>query len=158
MTFNFHKAYPYSIGFEEMWKQLDNFNDAVKKVPAVSWPPYNIKKVSENKYCIELAVVGFAKSNIDITIDNGKLIIAGNNESDKTSNPDYLFKGIADRAFMRAFSISDTVEINNAELLNGMLKIWLENVIPENRKPRKVNINDGSAASTTKREKTLLTE
>lgn len=159
MTFDFYKVYPFSIGFENMWKQLDNFDNMIKKVGGgvQAWPPYNIKKVSENKYCIELAVAGFSKSNIDITINDGKLIVAGNTESDKT-DANYVFKGIANRAFMRAFNISDTIEINNAELLNGMLKIWLENVIPESKKPRKVDIKDGSAASTAKYEKTLLTE
>ena len=151
-TFDLHKfGGPFSIGFEEMFKRLDQFNSSVAKTMP-GYPPYNIKKVDDNKYTIELAVAGFSKSDIDLEIDGGTLTISGQTKSDDTN---YLYKGIADRAFKRQFQLADTVEVKNADLVNGMLKIWLENIIPESKKPKKIDIND---EKTTQSSKQLLSE
>jgi len=119
---------------------------ASKAIPG--YPPYNILKVDENKYCIEMAVAGFGKQNLDIEVADSILTITGNfkssEESDKENkNPiTYLYKGIADRAFSRKFTLADTVEVKNAELINGMLRLILENIIPEEKKPKKVEISE----------------
>lgn len=148
-TFDFHKFDPFSIGFDKVWDRLDQFNSSLSKtIPG--YPPYNIKKVEDNKYTIELAVAGFSKSDIDLEIDGGTLTISGQTKSDETN---YLYKGIADRAFKRQFQLADTVEVKNADLVNGMLKIWLENIIPENKKPKKIDINSSEETS-----KQFLTE
>ena len=129
------------IGFDDVTKRIRNFNENIAKtIPG--YPPYNVKKVDENKYVIELAVAGFGKSDIEITIEDGVLKISGSTKTDDSTN--YLYKGIAERAFTRTFSLADTVEVKNADLINGMLKIWLNNVIPESKKPRKVDINGES--------------
>jgi molecular chaperone IbpA len=85
-----------------------------------------------------MAVAGFGESEIDITIDGGKLIVKGNVEAETDTSNDFLFKGIATRAFTRAFAIDDQIEVKNAELFNGMLKIALERLVPEEQKPKKV--------------------
>jgi len=128
----------FFVGYEPMIKRMEEAHAALSKsIP--NYPPYNILKVDDNKYVIEMAVAGFGKQNLDIEIQDGTLIISG---SSAQAADEYIYKGIADRSFTRKFSIADTVEIKNADLFNGMLKIWLENIIPDAKKPKKVEIND----------------
>lgn len=132
---------PFAVGFDSVLKRLND--TAVSMTKTATFPPYNIKKVDENKYVIELAVAGFSKSNIEITIEDDTLKISGKtdtNSNNESSN--YLYKGIAERAFTRSFTLADTIEVKNADLINGMLRVWLENYIPEHKKPRKVNITN----------------
>jgi len=128
----------YFVGFEEHQAHMQKLHaDVTKNIPG--YPPYNIKKTGDNTYSIELAIAGFVQSEIDIEIDGGKLIVKGNaalREDDKEEN--FLFKGIANRSFTRAFAIDDQIEVKNAELFNGMLKIILERLVPEEKKPKKV--------------------
>jgi molecular chaperone IbpA len=106
----------------------------------IKYPPYNIKKVDENRYVIELAVAGFGKADIDIELQEGKLSILG--KCDSAESTEYLYKGIAERGFKREFTLADNVEVKSSSLANGMLKIWLEAFIPEEKKPKKVKIED----------------
>ena len=130
----------FSVGFDRMFDELTR-----NQTQQSNYPPYNIVKVDENNYVIELAVAGFGKQNIDIEIANNTLVIKGGltlDQLDPGTNLTYLYKGIADRAFTRKFTLADTVEVKNAELINGMLKLWLENIIPEEKKPKKIDIVD----------------
>ena len=130
----------FFVGFEDSAKQFQALHDDLtKNIP--NYPPYNIRKNAENSYTIEIAVAGFGESEIDVTIDGGKLIVKGNVDTatDKIED-NFLFKGIANRAFTRAFAIDDHIEVKNAELFNGMLKIALERLVPENQKPKKVKV------------------
>jgi len=111
--------------------------EMTKNIP--NYPPYNIYKADENKYVIELAVAGFGKQDIEITLDNDKLVVKGEAKDDTQA---FLYKGIATRAFTRSFAIDDQVVVNNASMVNGMLKIFLERIIPEHKKSRKVEISD----------------
>lgn len=130
----------FFVGFEDSAKQLQTLHaDLTKNIP--NYPPYNIRKNDENSYTIEIAVAGFGESEIDVTIDGGKLIVKGNVDAATEALEDnFLFKGIATRAFTRAFAIDDHIEVKNAELFNGMLKIALERLIPEEQKPKKVKV------------------
>jgi molecular chaperone IbpA len=124
--------------------------DLTKNIP--NYPPYNIRKNDENSYTIEIAVAGFGQNEIDIEIDGGKLVVKGNVDAATDALEDnFLFKGIATRAFTRAFAIDDHIEVKNAELFNGMLKIALERLVPEEAKPKKVPVK-------TKGEKKFLAE
>lgn len=125
-----------SIGFDDMFKRLADFSETLPKIP--TYPPFNVKKTDENTYVIEMAVAGFGKQDIEVVLENGTLTVKGQVTSDDVG--DYLHKGIADRAFTRKFSLADTVEVKNADLVNGMLKIWLERFIPEHAKPKKIDI------------------
>lgn len=108
-----------------------------------TYPPFNLKKTEENKYVIEMAVAGFAKQDIEITLEDNKLVIKGSASADnKDSGHEYLHLGLANRAFTRQFTLADNVEINDAEMINGMLKIWLEHIIPEEKKPRKIELKE----------------
>jgi molecular chaperone IbpA len=139
----------FFVGFEQPMAQMQKLHtDLTKNIP--NYPPYNIRKNAENSYTIEIAVAGFAQNEIDIEIDGGKLIVKGNVTSTEPEN-NFLFKGIATRAFTRAFAIDDQIEVKDAEYFNGMLKIALERMIPETQKPKKVPVK-------TKSEKQVLNE
>jgi molecular chaperone IbpA len=130
----------FFVGFDDQFNRLAKMHDDLtKNIP--NYPPYNIKKVDDNKYVIELAVAGFSQSEIEIEFVDDKLIVKGNAKEDETQ--DYLFKGIATRNFTRAFALNDQIEIKGAGLLNGMLQIVLERIIPEHKKPRKIEVSDG---------------
>lgn len=128
------------VGFDEQFEQFQRLHDDLtKNIP--NYPPFNIRK-SGNTYTIELAVAGFAENEIDITIDGGKLIVKGNAASNDSD--EFLFKGIANRAFTRAWAIGDQYEVKDAELFNGMLKIALDRLIPEEKKAKKVPVKAGT--------------
>ena len=141
----------FFVGFDDQIRQMQKLHDDVtKNIP--NYPPYNIKKVDDTHYVIEMAVAGFGQQDIEIEIDGGKLVVKGNVSADTAEQEDnFLFKGIAARAFTRAFALNDQVEVKDAELFNGMLKIALERLIPEEKKPKKVEVK-------TRGEKTLLNE
>ena len=144
---NFSKMF---IGADKMFQTLNRVHEeTLKGIPG--YPPYNIVKVDDNKYVIEMAVAGFGKQNIDIEIANNTLTVKGGltlDQLDPATPMQYLYKGIADRSFTRKFTLADTVEVKNAELINGMLKLWLENIIPEEKKPKKVDIVDKNSPTT----------
>jgi molecular chaperone IbpA len=135
--FDFSKQFNTTIGFEPILKRLAEMSEAFPKVP--TYPPFNIKKVDENKYILEMAVAGFGKQDIEIELEDGNLTVKGSVTSDEA---DYLYKGIAERAFTRQFTLADSVEVKNADLINGMLKIWLERFIPEEKQPKKIPIGE----------------
>lgn len=139
----------FFVGFDEQFNRLAKLHDEVaKNIP--NYPPYNIRKTGDNTYSIELAVAGFGKSEIDIELAEDKLIVRGNATEDNSDN--FLFKGIANRAFTRTFALDDQIEVKDAEMVNGMLKIFLERIIPEHKKPKKIAVKE--KADTTQ----LLTE
>ena len=147
----------FFVGYEPMLKRFEEAQTTLSKV-IPNYPPYNIVKVDDNKYVIEMAVAGFGKHNLDLEFQDGSLVVSGSTTIGDENNQ-YLYKGIADRSFSRKFSLADTVEIKNAELVNGMLKIWLENIIPDSKKPKKIDITDTATENeNTVDAKALLTE
>jgi molecular chaperone IbpA len=141
--FDFHKTLdPYTVGFDKLYRDIEEVTKAVQKsVP--SYPPYNIKQVSKNKYVIEMAVAGFAKSDIEVTLEGNKLVIKGSaKENDINEEESFLFKGIANRNFTRAFTLADKIEIKDAEMVNGMLRVWLENFVQTQDAIKKIAIKE----------------
>jgi molecular chaperone IbpA len=149
----------FFVGYEPMLKRFEEAQTTLAKV-IPNYPPYNIVKVDENKYVIEMAVAGFGKHNLDLEFQDGTLVISGNSAVGSEEDNEYLYKGIADRSFTRKFSLADTVEIKGADLVNGMLKVWLENIIPDSKKPKKIDITDTASENkkAVKDNKQLLTE
>lgn len=131
----------FGVGFEDIVKRLDDMATSTAK-GVLGYPPYNIAKIDDNTYIIELAVAGFAKSDLQIEIRDNTLIVTGKTSTVPGTEEQlqYLHKGIADRAFTRQFNLADSIEIKNAELIDGMLKITLENIIPEHKKPKTIPI------------------
>jgi molecular chaperone IbpA len=136
----------FFIGADKLAKSLKEGSEWLANNAAASYPPFNLKKVDDNKYVIEMAVAGFTKQDIELTLEDSKLVIKGNAAGDTDAEaPEYLHYGIANRAFTRRFTLADNVEIHNAELINGMLKVWLEHMIPEEKKPRKIEVKEAGS-------------
>ena len=142
-TSNFDRVF---VGADKIAKTLRDNAEWLANNAAQAYPPFNLKKTDENKYVIEMAVAGFAKQDIEITLEDNKLVIKGNSSADTSDVKDYLHMGIANRAFTRQFTLADNVEIDNAEMINGMLRIWLEHIIPEDKKPRKIEVKEAKKA------------
>lgn len=132
----FKDADKFFVGFEDQFNRMAKLHDDItKNIP--NYPPYNIRKTGDNTYVIEVAIAGFAKQDLEIEFANDTLTIRGNTKDD---NSDYLFKGIANRSFTRTFALNDQIEIKDASLFNGMLQIALERIIPEHKKPKKIEV------------------
>lgn len=145
----------FFVGFDDQFNRLAKMHDDLtKNIP--NYPPYNIKKTEENKYQIEMAVAGFSKHELEIEFADDKLIVKGKASEDNTKT-EWLHRGIAARNFTHTFALNEQVEIKGAELVNGMLKIILERLIPEHKKPQKIDIAEKGETSVTSK-KQLLTE
>ena len=129
----------FFIGYDKVAERLANIADQSAKL-IQNYPPFNIKKVDENKYAIELALAGFTKQDVQIELDGTKLVITGNIES-KDADEAFVFKGISNKPFTREFTLADNVEVQGAEFINGMLKIWLDAMTPQQSK-KKIDIGD----------------
>lgn len=132
----------FFVGFDPIVKKIAQATEQATKLAAeAKYPPYNIKKVDDNRYVIEMAVAGFGKSDIELELVGDKLVIKGNHKDDNVG-PQFLYQGLAMRPFTRQFTLADNVEVAGASLLNGILKIGLEAIIPEENKPKKIDISD----------------
>ena len=125
---------PLFIGFDRV---LDRMREATPGQN--NYPPYNIVKTDEDHYAIELALAGFKDDEISIEVKDGVLSVEGRKDEEETETK-YLHKGISARHFRRTFTLSDTIVVRDADFVNGILTIGLENVIPEEKKPRKIAI------------------
>ena len=130
-----------TVGFERLIDTFEKIDGSEMSIKAQSYPPYNIIKNNESDYLIEIAVAGFSEEEIDITSEGNKLTVKGKIQSEKTG--DYLHKGIATRDFEHQFTLAETVIVRNADIKNGLLVIELENVIPKEKLPRKIQIGAG---------------
>jgi molecular chaperone IbpA len=137
----------FFVGSDKFLAKVQETMDLVANSAAsAGYPPFNLKKTEDNVYVIEMAVAGFGKNDIELTLEENKLKIAGHTTVDSLVadgiDQKFLHKGISDRPFERTFSLADNVVVNNAQYVNGLLKIWLEHIIPEDKKPKKINIED----------------
>jgi len=130
---------PFSVGFDDVLNQIREVSETVAKATP-GYPPYNIKQVKDNKYVIEMAVAGFAKTDIEVTLEGNKLVIKGSTVDSSDDKDNYIYKGIANRNFNRAFTLADKVEIKDAEITNGMLKVWLENMVKVQDAVKKITV------------------
>ena len=126
------------LGFDSIFDEMYRAN-AVKQQP---YPPYNVVKKGDDHYLIEIAVAGFSKEDIDLTLEKGVLTIEGKKKEEDTK--DYVHKGISARAFKRSFTLADTIEVVGADVVDGMLYVGLENVVPEEEKPQTINLGEFS--------------
>lgn len=132
MTFTLDKYMPYTIGFDSFFNTLDSITGDVK-----GYPHYNIKKLDDNKWNIELALAGFSKDDIEIEVKDNIMNIKGEL---KEENNEFVYKGISSRKFSKSFTLAEFTECESAKMENGILSITLEKNIPEDKKPQKVKI------------------
>jgi len=138
-TFDFSPLFRHTIGFDRMAQMLDH-STRVENVN--SYPPYNIETRGENHYRITMAVAGFSQDEIDIEFEKNTLTVSGRkSEETAASSSEYLYQGIANRAFKRSFKLADHIKVSDASMENGLLHINLELEIPEEMKPRKISIS-----------------
>jgi molecular chaperone IbpA len=130
---------PFTVGFDDVLDQIRDISETVAKATP-GYPPYNIRQVKDNKYVIEMAVAGFARTDIEVTLEGNKLVIKGAAIDSSEDPASFIYKGIANRNFIRSFTLADKVEIKDAEIANGMLKVWLENMVKAQDAIKKIAI------------------
>lgn len=150
---SFGPIWPSTVGFDNIINELDALLNA--QTPTSTFPPHNIIKVDDYQYIVELAIAGFNKQEVFITLKDGLLEIKGQKNADDI-DVQYLHKGIGTRSFVKTIRLADTVEVRGAEFKDGILRVALENVIPESKKPRTIEIADSLPILTPKKE--LLVE
>lgn len=136
---------PSTVGFDKLISTIEDFDRMLASGidRKTTYPPYNIVKEGENNYVIEIAISGFKREEIDIKLDRSKLTVAGNMKNHLNTGAvtrEYLHKGIAARSFELVYTLNDTVVVREADIVDGLLTIKLENVVPEEKKPRKIPI------------------
>ena len=129
---------PFSVGFDDLFDHFNNTLEYTVKQPT-SYPPYNINKLDDFNYQIEMALAGFSKSDIEVKTVDGQLTIKSI-ESENKDEKKTLHRGISKRKFSRTFTLADDIKVNGAELKDGMLLIDLEKIVPEEKKPRTIDI------------------
>lgn len=141
MAIDFSPLYRHTVGYDRLPSLLEaalRAND-----PDTQYPPYNIEAVGEDRYAISLAVAGFAKENLDINVENGVLTITGRRSTDVEHK--YLHQGIVQRPFTRKFNLAEHVEVEGAQLRDGLLTVRLLRQLPEALKPKRISIDAGSS-------------
>jgi len=126
------------LGFDSIFDEMHRINQGQQKTQ--SYPPYNVIKKDDDHYLIEIAIAGFTKEDIDLTLEKGVLTVEGKKKTEDTN--EYVHKGISARSFRRSFTLADTIKVVGADVINGMLYIGLENEIPEEEKPQTINLGE----------------
>jgi molecular chaperone IbpA len=136
----FNQLRPVSVGFDNVFDHFERMFEDDFRVPSVNYPPYNIVKTGTNKYDIEVALAGYNKKDIDVSYQDNMLHIKSKKDEKEDKEDGVIHKGIAKRYFSKSFTIADDVEVKGAELKDGLLKVSLERIVPESKKPRTISI------------------
>ena len=130
---------PYAVGFDRHFDRLWDY--ASHQAESTGYPPYNIQRTDDYKYEIEMALAGFDKKDLEIKFEDGCLTVKSVKDKDKGVTDEYtVYKGISQRNFTRKFTLADDIVVNDAKLVNGMLTIYLERIIPEEKKPKMITV------------------
>ena len=135
------KMLGFSVGYDGLFNRLNTMDTAQS-----GYPPYNIRKLNDLQYVVELALAGFSKSDIEVEVTDGTLTIRSvtakddGADNDENNEINFVHRGIAKRTFSRAFQLSDDIIVQSADLQDGMLIVNLERVIPDEKKPRLIPI------------------
>ena len=132
---------PFSVGFDSIFDEFDRMLESTERY-STNYPPYNIKRVNDTDYKIEVALAGYAKDDIEVELKDSALTVRNKTKEqtiDEKGNG-VIHKGISTRQFERAFTISEDIKVKDAELKNGLLTIDLERIIPDEKKPRLIDI------------------
>ncbi len=133
---------PFSVGFDSIFEEFDRLLESTERYNS-NYPPYNIRKLNDNDYKIEVALAGYSRDDIELELKDNTLTVR-NKTKEKVINDEsngVIHKGISTRQFERSFTISEDIKVKNAELKNGLLNIDLERIIPDEKKPRLIDIN-----------------
>lgn len=145
-TIDFTPVFRSTVGFDRMARLMDDMMRAGDSGNVPAYPPYNIEKLGEDDYRITMAVAGFGEGDLDITVEDTTLVISGKVEkTEEEANRSFLHRGIATRAFERRFHLAETIKVVGASVENGLLHVDLVHEVPEEKKPRKVEIASGGS-------------
>ena len=136
----FNQLRPISIGFDNVFTHFERMFEDDLYITAGNYPPYNIVKTGPEKYNIEVALAGYSKEDINVDFAEGLLTIKSIKEEKLDEKDGMLHKGIAKRHFSRTFTIADDVEVKDAELKDGLLKVFLNRIVPEGKEARQIKI------------------
>ncbi len=136
-TWNTLFSDPFLIGFT---REVERLNSLHKNNSSVSYPPYNVIKFDEDTYSLDLAVAGFDKEDLDISVKDNNLIIKGEKKPVEEEG-EYVYRGIATRKFTRSFALGEYMEVAEANVKNGILSVYILRVVPEEKKPKQISIN-----------------
>ena len=139
----FNQLRPLSVGYDDVFDTFESFFDSDLRIPTINYPPYNIVKTGKNAYDIEVALAGFNKKDIDVSVEDGVLTIeskTSDKDESKDEDDNTIYKGISKRYFKRSFTIANDVEIKGAELKDGLLKVSMEKIVPESKKLKTIEI------------------
>jgi molecular chaperone IbpA len=137
-AFDFAPFRRSTVGFDRLFDMLENSSTGQAQE---NYPPFDLIKLGDNDYRIELAVAGFKRGEIDITAQQNVLVVSGKKkEESEDRGSDYIYRGIATRSFERRFALADHIQVRGADLKDGLLSIELVREIPEAMKPRKIDI------------------
>ena len=134
-SYDFSPLFRSSVGFDRVFNLLEN---AQRVRPISDWPPYDIVKTDDDTYRISIAVAGFGEQDLNLTFQSNLLIVSGSKQAEQ--NEGYLHRGIAGRPFEHKFELADHVRVSGASLVHGLLSVDLVREIPEEMKPRKIEI------------------
>ena len=126
---------PFFIGFNREMERLANVQLASRQT---NYPPYDLLKLDDDTYKLSIAVAGFSKDDIEVSVDNGTLIVKG--EITDVIDAEIVHKGIAGRKFTRTFALGEFMEVTGAEMKDGMLNIDIDRIVPEEKKPKTIKV------------------
>ena len=143
-TFDLTPLYRYSVGFDRM----NRLFDAVARwdEAAAAYPPYNIEKTGERGYRIAMAVAGFREAELGVAVTENSLVVTGRKEEPAEKGGEFLHRGIPVAPFERKFELAENIRVTGARLADGILSIDLEQLVPEEKKPRTIAIQSAGAA------------
>ena len=133
---------PFSVGFDSIFEEFDRMLESTERHNS-NYPPYNIHRINENNYKIEVALAGFNKKDVEVEFEENLLTVRTkdvNNSENRNIDGEIIHKGISQRQFARSFTIADDVKVNSAELKDGLLTISCERIIPEHKKKKLIEI------------------
>lgn len=140
MTYDFTPLFRSAIGFDRLAAMAGNIANA-QALP--SYPPYNIEKTGETDYILTMALAGFRPEDVDVVQEDNTLVVRGS-VAENSRDRDWLYRGIATRAFERRFVLADHTEIDRADLMNGLLSIAVRQVVPVAARPRRIPVHTGA--------------
>lgn len=137
-SFDIPSLHKFAVGFDSVFDEILRTTNQNS-----NYPPYNIVKYGEDKFSIELAIAGFSDSEVDITVEKNQLVVKGEKQidlTDSTQTIEYVHRGISARSFIRTWTLADYVEVSGAKMENGILSIALDRIVPEEQKPKRIQI------------------
>jgi len=136
---------PFNVGFDSLFDRLVDFQTTVNPSQKIGYPHYNVTKVGDDEFAIEIALAGFSEEYLSVTAKENTLEVKG--EVPEKNGETVIHRGISTRSFNRRWNLADTIEVTGADFKNGLLTVHLKNVIPEEQKPRIIGINTTNSSN-----------